>query len=296
MITSTLIVPFRQIPLQQHVKGVDLTHLVNAAFAHNKADHDKHWALLDQKVKDYLKDVPKEAYCTSFAISLGVQVNGETTSNRVEHAMNQCLQEGIRHECVFMGMVRTVALNGRLFFESREVCGRIRESGNILIPWAQEYYKDVKDKSAGHYVVNTNGGLGNISVSFNGQEEYRRVVNLLGEKPECTCELQESIGCVCAHIIVAIQTVGPTATTRWANAEDRLRAFFHKQYFAEEYLLAYESIPPVQRPRLATLRSDQKTLPPVIASSVKAGKGGSRRRFDKIYFSYNYLFYYKMLS
>jgi hypothetical protein len=260
------------------VKGVDLFHLVKAAFANNKTEHDHHWALLDPKVKDYLKDVPKEAYCTYAALLAGVQVNGERTSNRCEHEMKRSIEEGIRHECILMAMVRTVALNARLFSESREVCAALRASQNVLIPWAQEHYKEVKEKSTGNYVVNTDGGLCKILVSYNGQVEYTREVNLDKDMAECSCQLQDATGCVCAHIILAIRAVSSMGFLKWANAGERLRSFFHEQYFADAYLAAYESTPPVERPRMDELLPDNTILPPIIPSSGKTGRGGSRKK------------------
>ena len=112
----------------------DLRPLVKAAFSRTKAQHDFHWAQLDLAVISYIDsgEIPKAAYCTYAALALGVVINGERTSNRVEQEMSRSLKIGVRHEEPLVGLVRMAEQNSRLMGNGRRLAEELQVFNNRI--------------------------------------------------------------------------------------------------------------------------------------------------------------------
>ena len=204
----------------------NLSPLIAAAFSRTKSDHDGHWNLLDDKVKEYLQHIPKVMYCTYAASEVGLQVNGERTSNRVEQEMIRTLKLGIRHEDPLVALVRVAEEYNRLIQSHQSVVKSLLEHQEVLIPFASKHYEAMKNRATDGYRVKSMSGLELIHVRYNDQECYRRDVNLIAEpRPTCTCMLLEQDGMVCAHIIVACRTY--LKELKWDD-ETRLKNFSTK--------------------------------------------------------------------
>jgi hypothetical protein len=182
----------------------------------------------------------------------------------------------IRFNDILSAVVHISELHMSLSRDSKKASQDMRNAHSVLIPWAEKHFETVKGKLGGGYSVDISGGLGLISVSFNRQEEYRRIVDLSGASPSCTCGFLAAFGAVCHHILLAIQAWPEKTDFPWKDAEQRVRTFFHEQYYATSYYAAFEDERPLERPRLDLLLSDNKTKAPLV--QVKHHKGGSTKR------------------
>lgn len=243
--------------------------LIAAAFAHTKAEHDRHWALLDPRVREYVDSggMPKAAYCSYAALELGISINSQETSNQVEQEMSRSIKAGIRHEDPLTALVRIAEQHSRLCDTQKRLGQDLVTSGAILVPYAQKHFEAAKLRASSGYVVNLSGGLDNLAVRFNDMEVYLKIVNLVSEpRSTCTCKFADAEGMPCHHILAALRAVG--TAVQW-TALERLHHLFHPQYFVEEFVKAYDGRT-IRRPLLASLVADD-TLPPVAAPKKKGG-------------------------
>jgi SWIM zinc finger len=254
---------------QKYFPKVDLRPLIAAAFAHTKAKHDRHWGLLDERVREYVDSggMPKAAYCSYAALELGLSINSQETSNQVEQEMSRSIKAGIRHEDPLTALVRIAEQHARLFDAQKQVGKDLEVAGAVLMPYAQRHFEAAKKRASLGYVVDNTGGLDNVIVMFNAQEVYRKVVNLIAQpRATCTCKFSEAENMPCHHILAALRVVG--AELNW-TALERLQRVFHPQYFVAEYVLAYKG-DTLRRPLLHEVVADD-TLPPEAAPKRRGG-------------------------
>ena len=160
--------------------------------------------MLDPSIIDYIKDIPKHKYCTYAAAAKGLQINGERTSNRVEHEMITAIKVGIRYEDPLTGLVRIAEEFSRLQTSHQQIANILVEMNQSLIPFALNHYEFVKTRASQGYEVKSVDHLQLIHVRYNSEECYRKDVNLLAEPyPTCSCNLLKIEGIVCAHIFAA---------------------------------------------------------------------------------------------
>lgn len=225
--------------------------------------------MLDERVRDYVDSggMSKAAYCSYAALELGLNINGQETSNQVEQEMSRSIKAGIRHEDPLTALVRIAEQHSRLGDVQKRLGQDLVTSSAVLVPYAQRHFEAAKHRASTGYVVDRSGGLNNLSVMYNAMEAYRRVVNLVSVPlATCTCKLTEAEGMPCHHILAALRAVG--ADVEW-TAEERLRHLFSPQYFVQEFVEAYSS-PSIQRPLLSSLVADD-TLPPMRTPKKKGG-------------------------
>lgn len=217
-----------------------------------------------------------EEWATAPAAALGIQINGGTTSNRVEQFMDVAIKLEARHENPLVTLFRMAEYFSRVMAEGRATADKSIEMGNKLIPYANEAWEVSKERFMKNpYTVNRTGGVNSIEVIYNGDLKLKRTVNLLAEPiASCSCMYPAHEGLPCHHII-AVLFYYPDLV-QWTKSE-QLHHLYDPQYFVEEYDLAY-SAAIIIRPRLSELKPSATAKSPKVTEKKKRGGSNKRKR------------------
>ena len=227
------------------------------------------------KVQGYIASgkIPLAAWCTHAAKELGLQINGEKTSNRAEGEMWRQNLLKARMTTPIDTLIKNATQWERLMANGRRVAGQLQGAGAILLPYAQKMYEAAKIRASQGYHVSLDGGASTVTVKYNNEERYKREVDLTAVPIRCTCDVQ-----ACHHIVAALRAAQLAAlpeVTSWADGIPLLQHLFDEQDFVARYVQAY-NVPPTTRPVLAVLTPSSSTKAP--APNKKRGAKGNLKR------------------
>jgi hypothetical protein len=161
--------------------------------------------------------------------------------------------------------------------QGRDVATQLKIENKLLLPYAEKLWKELTVKGSVGYVVTADGGPSAVGVAYQGEEKYRRIVNLSASPIQCVCNESP-----CHHMVTAIKHCKDKFKLEWAYGSQLLQRLFDQQYFVSEYILAYPQNITSTRPVLSQLQPSQKTTSPVAPPVPRGRKSQPKRMLSCI--------------